>query len=123
IAADQDRPHGALIDQEHELGGEGTELSYHQFAHDVGNWLHRADRAGAEDQAERRCAQREVYLVQSFEDMWLGQMPLDPISGAIVGGELDRLEQLFFEAEWAEAKERLGREPLVAELTRTPGQR
>ncbi len=123
IAADQDRTHEALIDQEGELVAQGTQLSHHQFVQYMNYWLHRADRAGAEDQAERRCAQREVYLVRSFEDMWLGQMTLDPISGAIVGGELDRLEQLFFDAEWAEARERLGREPLLAELTRTPGQR
>ncbi len=123
IAADKDRTHEALIDQERDLVDQGTRLSHHQFVQYMNYWLHRADREGAEDQAERRCAQREVYLVQSFEGMWFGQMTLDPISGAIVGGELDRLEQLFFEAEWAEAKERLGREPLLAELTRTPGQR
>jgi hypothetical protein len=123
IAADTDRTHEALVDQEHELVDQGTTLSHHHFVQYMRYWLHRADREGAEDQAERRCAQRQVYLVQSFEDMWLGQMTLDPISGAIVGGELDRLEKLFFEAEWAEANERLGREPLVSELTRTPGQR
>jgi hypothetical protein len=123
IAADSDTTHEALLLQERELVAQGTTLSHHQFVQYLGYWLHRADREGAEDQAERRCAQREVYLVQSFEDMWLGQMTLDPISGAIVRGELDRLEQLFFEAEWAEAKERLGREPLVSELTRSPGQR
>ena len=40
-----------------------------------------------------------------------------------MGNELHRLEQLLFEAEWAEARERLGREPTVADLPRTPGQR
>jgi len=123
IGADSDRTHEALVDQEQELVEQGSKLTHHHFVQYMAYWKHRADREGSEDQAERRCAQREVYLVQSFEDTWLGQMTLDPISGAIVGGELDRLEQLFFEAEWAEAKERLGREPLVSELTRTPGQR
>ncbi len=123
IGADQDTTHEALVDQEHELVEQGTKLSHHQFIQYMTYWKHRADREGAEDEAQRHCAQREVYLVPSFEGVWLGQMTLDPVSGAIVGGELDRLEQLFFEAEWAEARERLGREPLLSELSRTPGQR
>jgi hypothetical protein len=55
--------------------------------------------------------------------MWLGKITLDPISGAIVSGELQRLEQDLFAADWADAKQRLGREPTVADLVRTPGQR
>jgi hypothetical protein len=55
--------------------------------------------------------------------MWLGQMNLDPISDAIVGEELDRLEKEMFEADWAECRARLGRDPTVADLSRTPGQR
>jgi hypothetical protein len=40
-----------------------------------------------------------------------------------VGGELDRIEKALFEAEWAEARERLGREPTVRELEKTNFQR
>ncbi len=123
IAADRDRTHEALLDQEHELVEQGSHLRHDQFVQYMKYWRHRADREGSEDQAERHCAQREVYLVPSFEGLWLGQMTLDPVSGAIVGGELNRLEEKLFEAEWAEARERLGREPLLSELTRSPGQR
>src|SRR5581483_3979304 len=63
------------------------------------------------------------YLEQSFGGMWLGSMTLDPIGGAIVSGELGRLEAELFEAERSEAKARLGRDPLTGELERTPGQR
>ena len=55
--------------------------------------------------------------------MWLGQMTLDPIKGAIVSNELIRLEAEMFEADWAEAKARLGRDPRLDELARTPAQR
>jgi len=123
IAADRDSTHEALVDQEHQLVEQGSHLRHDQFVQYMKYWRHRADREGAEDEAERHCSQREVYLVPSFDGLWLGQMTLDPISGAIVGGELNRLEEKLFEAEWAEAKERLGREPLLAELTRSPGQR
>jgi hypothetical protein len=53
----------------------------------------------------------------------LGQITLDPISGTIVANELGRLERLEFEADWAEATERLGRAPHLDELARTPEQR
>jgi hypothetical protein len=55
--------------------------------------------------------------------MWFGQMSLDSVSGTIVGDELDRLERMLFEVEWAEARERLGREPAVSDLARSPSQR
>jgi hypothetical protein len=40
-----------------------------------------------------------------------------------VANELSRLEHELFEADWAKAKEKLGREPTIAELPRTSGQR
>ncbi len=55
--------------------------------------------------------------------MWLGQMTLDPVSGTIVAGELNRLEHDLFEADCAEAKERLGRTARIDELARTSAQR
>jgi hypothetical protein len=48
---------------------------------------------------------------------------LDPISGLIVATELQRLEQKLFLDDWAEATERLGRDPKASELSRTPDQR
>ena len=52
--------------------------------------------------------------------MWLGKMTLDPINGAIVANELNRLEHDLFEADCAEAKERLGR---TGRSTSWPGPR
>jgi hypothetical protein len=62
-------------------------------------------------------------LESSLNGMWLGQMTLDPISGSIVAGELNRLEHDLFEADCAEAKERLGHTARIDELVRTSGQR
>jgi hypothetical protein len=55
--------------------------------------------------------------------MYLGAMTLDPVSGATVSGELRRLEDLLFEADWNEASELLGRSPKGHELARTFAQR
>ena len=89
--------------------------------------LHRWHEAAAPDDAEARATSqrddRAVHLSQSYEGMWFGDLVLDPISGAIVADELRRIEKALFEADWAAAKERLGREPTLDDLGRTPAQR
>jgi hypothetical protein len=86
-------------------------------------WEMLVDPDGAEQDAVDEKAGREAHLSQSFRGMWFGKMTLDPISGEIVGTTLRLIEQDLFEADWAEAKARLGREPNVLELSRTPAQR
>jgi hypothetical protein len=44
-------------------------------------------------------------------------------AGAEFGTALDRIERELFEADWARARERLGRDPTVSELERIPAQR
>ncbi len=64
-----------------------------------------------------------MYLDASFGGMWMGKITLDPISGTIVADELARLERQMFEADWAQARCELGREPTTADLSRTFAQR
>ncbi len=130
---------GAHVDVMVSLRGEATEealardegllvekartLTYDHFVRSVAFWKQFADPDGTDEAAEKRRTRRDAYLVRSFSGTWFGQMTLDPISGAIVGDEFQRLEQHLFDADWAEAKGRLGREPSVTDLTRSPGQR
>ena len=102
---------------------QASTLRYDSFARAAAYWKQLADPDGVEDDEERRRSDREVYLDSSFGGMWLGKITLDPISGSIVGAELERLERAMFEAEWAAARADLGRDPTVADLVRTPGQR
>src|SRR5581483_1587024 len=44
-------------------------------------------------------------------------------SGTIVNNELTRIEQQLFDADWAEARGRLGDDATIADLARTPAQR
>src|ERR1700722_7136452 len=113
----------ALDRDEELLTEQATRLTQKDFTSVAAYWKQRADPDGAEDDEEARRARRDVYLESSFEGMWLGRITLDPISGAIVSGELERLEKEMFESDWATAKERLGRDPLLEDLARTPGQR
>ena len=99
------------------------ELTFVPFANAVAYFTQMADPDGAEEADMARRARRDAYVIQSINGMYLLGGNLDPIGGAIVAGELSRIEQLLFEAEWAKAKEDLGRDPKVHELPRTPAQR
>ena len=97
-------------------------LTFEDFLKAVAYWEQLADPDGTEESAEERRNRRDVYLVKTG-DMWLGNMTLDPISGAIVANELQRLEAELFEEDWKEAGARLGHDPTVSDLARTPSQR
>jgi hypothetical protein len=86
-------------------------------------WAQHADPDGAEEAQLAREDRRDVYVTQSIGGMYLGKITLEPYSGAIYANEQARLETILFEADWAEAKERLGREPKLHELRRTTAQR
>lgn len=113
----------ALARDEQVLCDQAATLSFDHYVKAVSYWHQFADPDGAETSHEKRLAARDVYLEQSFSDMWLGHLTMDPLTGAVVSEELSRLEHELFEAEWAEVKARLGREPTVSDLDRTPGQR
>jgi Domain of unknown function (DUF222)/HNH endonuclease len=113
----------ALARDEAVLVAEAGRLRFDQFCQVAAYWKQLADPQAADREAEARRARRDVYLVNSFAGTWLGAMTLDPISGAIVSGELERLEQTLFEADWAQARDALGRDPAPTELARTSGQR
>ena len=112
--ASMDRDEGLLVAQAAELG-------FDDFYRVLAYWQQMADPDGADASEEERKASRNVYLETSLSGMWLGQITLDPISGSIVANELNRLEHDLFEADCAQAKERLGRTARIDELSRTSG--
>jgi len=113
----------ALARDEALLVHHAKELRFEPFVGVLAYWGQLADPEGAEEADLARRARRDVYLTASISGMFLGQMALDPISGTIVSSEHRRLEAELFEADWAEARAALGREPHLAELARTPAQR
>jgi Domain of unknown function (DUF222)/HNH endonuclease len=113
----------ALARDEQVLCDQAATLSFDEYVRAVSYWHQFADPDGVETSHEKRLAARDIYLEKSFGGMWLGHMTMDPLSGAAVSEELDRLEHELFEADWATAKERLGKEPSASDLERTPGQR
>ncbi|MGH9081194.1 MAG: DUF222 domain-containing protein [Acidimicrobiales bacterium] len=113
----------ALARDEQLLVDQATTLGFESFTRALAYWEQLADPDGTEASDEERRERRDVYLSESFAGLWLGQITLDPVDGTIVADELERLEGELFEADWAEARLALGREPTLADLARTPGQR
>jgi hypothetical protein len=118
-----DTTEDALARDESMLVGQARTLRYESFVRAANYWQQLADPDGVEGDDQRRRSRRDAYLSSSFGGMWLGKMTLDPISGSIVSEELERIERELFEADWAEARSTLGRDPTSADLLRTPGQR
>ena len=101
------------------LVGWARQLAYFEVDRMMSVWSLHADPDGPEQRHDKR----NVWLTESVDGMFLGKMSLDPVSGTIVWLELVRLEQELFDADWAEARQRLGRAPRADELGRTSGQR
>ena len=122
-SARRHRTESSMARDEGMLVAQAAEMGFEDFYRALSYWKQLADPDGADAADEDRKASRHVFLESSFTGMWLGQMTLDPVSGAIVAGELNRLEHDLFEADCAEAKERLGRSARLDELARTSAQR
>jgi hypothetical protein len=105
------------------LVGIALEHGFTGFKAACDRWAMVVDPDGAEQSAETKHKAREVHLAQSFGGMWFGKMTLDPISGEIVDTTLRIIERELFDADWADAKQRLGRQPTILDLQRTPAQR
>jgi hypothetical protein len=117
------RTEAAMARDEEMLVSQAKELGFEDFSRVLAYWKQLADPDGAEASEEEKKASRDAFLTSSYDGMWLGQMTLDPVNGAIVSNELNRLEHDLFEADCAEAKESLGRTARIDELTRTSAQR
>jgi Domain of unknown function (DUF222) len=117
------RTEAAMARDEEMLVSQAKELGFEDLSRVLAYWKQLADPDGAEASEEEKKAARDAFLTSSFNGMWLGQMTLDPLNGAIVSNELNRLEHNLFEADCAEAKERLGRPARIDELARTSAQR
>jgi hypothetical protein len=120
VSADTPRTHDALVEDEAQIVASARTDSWRQFCRTLAEWVEDNDPDGPHrDRGERR----RFHFSQTFQDGWATDGWFDPINGTIVHTELERLEQHLFETDWAQAKERLGRDPLPGELARTPAQR
>lgn len=120
LAVDNPRVHDALVADQELIVGWAARFRWKVFEHLLAEWLEEHDADGPEP---RDLERNSLHLSQGFGGRWRLDGDGDPIGGGIVAAELERLERHRFEAEWAAARERLGREPTVADLEHTPAQR
>lgn len=105
------------------LVGHAGRLTYRCFVRALRYWEQCADPDGVEADARSRVDEERMHLSQTFDGMWVGDLVLSPVSGSIVNGVLASIEQELFEADWAEARARVGDAATAADLARTPAQR
>ncbi|MCU1351021.1 MAG: endonuclease [Acidimicrobiales bacterium] len=110
---------------EHEayLVEQSQTLRFSHFERVIRYWCHRAAPDDVEDEALTRYESRTAHCSTTFENMVAINAMLEPVGGQIYARELARLEQQMFEADWAEARGRLGERALPGDLCRTAAQR
>ena len=111
-----DRDGKALVD-------DAMHMAYSEFKRSLDYWCWTQDPDGADRSYKDKEEDRRLHMSRSFFDMWVGDFLLDPVRGEIVGNELRRIEQALFEADWAEARDRLGDDATILDLRRSPAQR
>jgi len=111
-----ERDEQMLVDQ-------ARKLSYRSFARALAYWEQLADPDGTERSAERQHADRRLHLSQTFGGAWSLEGLFDPVNGTILANVLGRIEKELFEADWAEARERLGDKVGAGDLARSSAQR
>ncbi|HUP69359.1 MAG TPA: DUF222 domain-containing protein [Acidimicrobiales bacterium] len=117
------RTEEAFGESEAMLVNHAITMRFRQFTTALDYWVLHADPDGADETEMERLERRRACCDETLNGMFSGSFLLDAIGGTILSNELRRLEAKLFEADWAEAKQRLGRDPLIFELARTPGQR
>jgi hypothetical protein len=86
-------------------------------------WRLRADAGGVEADGQAMHDSRRFHLSQSFGDMFFADGAFDPIGGTIVADEVKRRERELFDADWAEARARVGESVSATDLARSCAQR
>ncbi|MFT5531720.1 MAG: hypothetical protein ACI91O_001750 [Candidatus Poriferisodalaceae bacterium] len=99
-------------------------LRFDQFCRLIERWKDTADRSEPDKRDQQDLDAREVHLSRTFNNRGSLTGTLTPIAAFSIGNELDRLSDILFDQEWAEATERLGAGKVTKhDLTRTPAQR
>jgi len=99
-------------------------LSFPRFRSRVLEWQRLADEDGAEPERDRTFENRNAQLVQNhFDQSWDLKGIFGAEDGAAMSELLNAYVQALFDADWAEARARLGDAACTSDLSRTDAQR
>ena len=113
----------AFAKAEAELLDEAQRLRFDVFARRVKYFRQLAEPDDVEAEATTVHDDRSLHASRTFQDCVRVDATMDPVGGSAWLGELNRLERIEFEQDWAEARERLGEHATAADLRRTATQR
>ena len=122
-AANHDPVTELFARDEARLVAEGEALAFDDFCRVVAHWRNIADDHAAEDRADRHHRDRYLKASKTLDGVLDLQARLGPSDGAIVAGELARLERTLFEQDWADARAIYGDASRAEDLARTAPQR
>ncbi len=105
------------------LVGWARDLTYGEFCQQVSRWRDIADPDDAERRALSQFEAREAHSSATFEGMGRLDAWLDRMGFHEFDTELDRHYQRLWEADWADARARLGDKATSRDLGRTTAQR
>ena len=111
-----ERDEAMLVDQ-------AVKLGYRCLVRALAYWGQLADPEGTERSAARQHADRHLHLSESFGGGWALDGFFDPINGAVIANALGSIEKELFEADWAQARARVGEKVCTGDLARTAKQR
>lgn len=100
------------------LAAQARDLEHHELRARCRKWRLAADPDGPDPGGEP-----DARASTTFGGIVKVDATLEPITGAAFKDLFDEICDELFQADWSEAKERLGREPSIDELRRTPKQR
>ena len=115
-----------VIDADDQLTALATDpgVDYRDFDRTVRDWADLMDQDGTTDRFQRTHRNRDLRIGQDYDKSWTITGGCAANDGAELSTIFDRFVAEQFELDWAEAKQRLGRDDIsVADLARTPNQR
>jgi hypothetical protein len=113
----------AFGEAEETLVGHARSMRWVEFERVCAYWRQVVDPDGAEDRAGLDAARRRVDVFEGLDGTGTLDGILTPVGRATVAEALKRIEQDLFEADWREARTRLGDGASAADMERTPAQR
>ena len=112
-----------FVEAEGELVAAARTLDFDLFCRAVRAWRDFVDPDGAGERARAQDERREGHASRTFDGMVRLDGWLEAIGGTEFLAELRRLERFLFDADWAEARARVGENATVGDLRRTAAQR
>jgi hypothetical protein len=98
-------------------------LRFDDFAKVIAYWCQCAAPDEVEEQARARYERRRARLTRGLDGTGHLEVDLDPVGHAVFAEALGRIEQEMWEADWADARDRVGPDATKADLARSDAQR